>query len=109
MTQKCQEEVIRNFKSGHLNLLISTSVGEEGIDIPDCTFAIRYGIKSNEISAVQARGRVRAKEGRVYIVAGSDSGVIERESINSHREKLMLEATNEVKNMKEEVLKERVS
>ena len=108
MTQRQQEDVIRNFKSGTINLLISTSVGEEGIDIPGCTFAIRYGVMSNEISAVQARGRVRAKEGQLHVVAGLDSGVFERESLNRRREELMLKATHKVINMSEETLREEV-
>ena len=108
MTQRQQEDVIRNFRSGQLNLLISTSVGEEGIDIPDCTFAIKYDVMSNEISAVQSRGRVRAKEGQLDIVAGSDSGVLERESINRYRELLMGDAMDEVRKMDEKEREQRV-
>jgi len=59
MTQNEQEAVIKRFKTGEKNLLLATSVAEEGLDISDCNFVIRYDMMSNEISSVQSRGRVR--------------------------------------------------
>ena len=59
MTQKEQEEVIKRFKTGEKNLLLATSVAEEGLDISDCNYVIRYDMMGNEISSVQSRGRVR--------------------------------------------------
>ena len=59
MTQNEQERVISRFHSGEKNLLLATSVAEEGLDIRDCNFVIRYDMMGNEISSVQSRGRVR--------------------------------------------------
>ena len=59
MTQKEQEGVIKRFKTGEKNLLLATSVAEEGLDISDCNYVIRYDMMGNEISSVQSRGRVR--------------------------------------------------
>lgn len=53
MTQKEQQEVIRKFRAGTLNLLVATSVAEEGLDIPQCNVVVRYGLLTNEISMVQ--------------------------------------------------------
>ncbi|XP_032727537.1 probable ATP-dependent RNA helicase DHX58 isoform X2 [Lontra canadensis] len=55
MTQRDQQEVIRKFRTGTLNLLVATSVAEEGLDIPQCNVVVRYGLLTNEISMVQIR------------------------------------------------------
>lgn len=99
MTQCQQEEVIANFRSGRVNLLVSTTVGEEGIDIPDCKFVIRYDVSGNEIASVQSRGRVRDREGQYEVVAGRKTGVIEKENLNVIREEMMEDAIREVKTM----------
>ncbi|XP_030663986.1 probable ATP-dependent RNA helicase DHX58 isoform X3 [Nomascus leucogenys] len=53
MTQRDQQEVIWKFRNGTLNLLVATSVAEEGLDIPHCNVVVRYGLLTNEISMVQ--------------------------------------------------------
>lgn len=108
MTQRQQEEVISNFRIGNINLLVATSVAEEGIDIPDCKFVIRYDVCGNEIGGVQSRGRVRDKEGKYEVVAGKESGVIEKENLNLLREEMMQDAIKEVKGMDEDLYKEKV-
>lgn len=67
MTQKEQEGVIKRFKTGEKNLLLATSVAEEGLDISDCNYVIRYDMMGNEISSVQSRGRVRF-EIKIYLL-----------------------------------------
>ena len=37
-----QNEVIARFKNKSINLLLATSVGEEGLDIQACNYVIRY-------------------------------------------------------------------
>ena len=59
MTQHEQDRVIKRFHTGEKNLLLATSVAEEGLDIKDCNYVIRYDMMGNEISTVQSRGRVR--------------------------------------------------
>ncbi|XP_054844712.1 ATP-dependent RNA helicase DHX58 isoform X2 [Eublepharis macularius] len=53
MTQQEQQDVIRIFRVGASNLLFSTSVAEEGLDIPECNIVVRYGLMTNEIAMVQ--------------------------------------------------------
>ncbi|XP_078354158.1 ATP-dependent RNA helicase DHX58-like isoform X2 [Oculina patagonica] len=108
MTQCQQEEVIASFRSGRVNLLVSTTVGEEGIDIPDCKYVIRYDVRGNEIASVQSRGRVRDKEGKYEVVAGKETGVIEKENLNVIREEMMEVAIKEVKAMDGEEYKSKI-
>lgn len=100
--QNEQKEVISKFRTGKINLLIATTVAEEGLDIKECNIVIRYGLVTNEIAMVQARGRARADESTYVLVAHSGSGVIERETVNDFREKMMYKAIHCVQNMKPE-------
>ncbi|NXG28010.1 IFIH1 protein, partial [Dromaius novaehollandiae] len=99
MTQNEQREVIGKFRDGSVNLLIATTVAEEGLDIKECNIVIRYGLVTNEIAMLQARGRARADESTYALVASSDSGAVERENVNSFREKMMYKAIQRVQKM----------
>ncbi|XP_061199980.1 interferon-induced helicase C domain-containing protein 1 isoform X1 [Neopsephotus bourkii] len=102
MTQNEQREVIDKFRGGNLNLLIATTVAEEGLDIKECNIVIRYGLVTNEIAMVQARGRARADESTYALVASSGSGAVEREDVNIFREEMMYKAIQNVQKMPQE-------
>ncbi|XP_044273998.1 interferon-induced helicase C domain-containing protein 1 [Varanus komodoensis] len=102
MTQNEQREVIEKFRTGKINLLIATTVAEEGLDIPECNIVIRYGLITNETAMIQARGRARAEESTYVLVASSGSKAIERENVNIYREKMMHKAIKRVQNMSQE-------
>ncbi|XP_003706496.2 endoribonuclease Dcr-1 isoform X1 [Megachile rotundata] len=57
---KKQEEVLKKFRIHECNLLISTSILEEGIDIPKCNFVMRYDFPKTYQSYVQCKSRARA-------------------------------------------------
>ena len=73
MQKSEQIRVLDDFRKGTYNLLASTSVLEEGLDVPECNFVIRYQNVSNDIAQVQAKGRARAKDSRLYSVVSTDS------------------------------------
>lgn len=99
MTQKEQLEVIQKFRCGTLNLLVATSVAEEGLDIPRCNVVVRYGLLTNEISMVQARGRARAGQSVYSFVATEGSRELRREQTNEALETLMEQAVATVQLM----------
>lgn len=69
ITQKEQKKRISDFREGRQNVLVTTSVGEEGIDIPEMELAVFYEPVPSEIRAIQRRGRVgRTKIGRIVIL-----------------------------------------
>ncbi|XP_072856037.2 ATP-dependent RNA helicase DHX58 isoform X1 [Pogona vitticeps] len=102
MTQQEQQNVIQHFRKGALNLLFSTSVAEEGLDIPECNIVIRYGLMTNEIAMMQARGRARAPESTYSVLAKANSKEVAREKLNETLESLMNKAIASVQQMSEE-------
>ena len=69
LTQKKQKEIIKAFKNGEYNVLISTSVAEEGIDIPAVDLVILYEPVPSEIRMIQRRGRTgRKNKGKMFIL-----------------------------------------
>lgn len=69
MQQKQQVEVLNKFRSGEINVLVSTSVGEEGLDIPATDLVVFYEAVPSEIRAIQRRGRTgRARRGRIVVL-----------------------------------------
>ncbi|XP_040295184.1 interferon-induced helicase C domain-containing protein 1 isoform X2 [Bufo bufo] len=108
MTQNEQKKVIQKFKNGELNLLIATSVAEEGLDIKECNIVIVYGCIHNEIAMVQARGRARAEESAVVLVASRSSGAIDHDSVNVYRENLMHKAIQKVQTMDPKIFAEKI-
>lgn len=69
LTQKQQKAIIKSFKMGEYDVLISTSVAEEGIDIPAVDLVILYEPVPSEVRMIQRRGRTgRKRTGRVKVL-----------------------------------------
>ena len=71
MTTAKQQEVLSQFRSHKINLLVSTSVVEEGLDVPQCNLVIRYSLPDDVCSYLQSRGRARASNSQ-YIMMVDD-------------------------------------
>ncbi|KAG8446668.1 hypothetical protein GDO86_014209 [Hymenochirus boettgeri] len=103
-----QQEVIEHFRKGRLNLLISTSVAEEGLDIPQCNIVVRYGLMTNEISMVQARGRARAEDSCYSFLGKTGGSEVRREVTNESLEDLMKRAIEHVQKMPQKEYEEKI-
>lgn len=69
LTQKEQKDIIKAFKMGEYDVLISTSVAEEGIDIPAVDLVVLYEPVPSEVRMIQRRGRTgRKRTGRVKVL-----------------------------------------
>jgi len=69
LNQKEQKEIIEKFKRGDFNVLVSTSIAEEGLDIPATDLVVFYEPVPSEIRTIQRRGRTgRRRAGKVVIL-----------------------------------------
>ena len=69
LSQKEQLEIMQAFREGTYNVLVSTSVAEEGLDIGECELVVFYDAVPNAIRLIQRKGRTgRRKEGKVVML-----------------------------------------
>ncbi len=69
LSQKEQIEIMQEFRDGTYNVLVSTSVAEEGLDIGECELVVFYDAVPSAIRLIQRRGRTgRRKEGKVIML-----------------------------------------
>ncbi|MDD5651392.1 MAG: helicase-related protein [Candidatus Nanoarchaeia archaeon] len=69
LSQKQQVNAIKEFGSGNFNVMIGTSVSEEGLDIPNANLAIFYESVPSEIRTIQRTGRVgRMAKGKIIFL-----------------------------------------
>lgn len=90
LTQKKQAEILQKFRSGEHNVLIATSVGEEGIDIPSTDLVLFYEPVPSEIRSIQRKGRTgRARAGRVVVLIAKGTRDEAYHWISDRKEKTM--------------------
>ena len=68
LTPKQQISRLEEFRSGGANVLVATSVGEEGLDIPSADLVVFYEPVSSEIRTIQRRGRTGRRRGGEVVV-----------------------------------------
>jgi Fanconi anemia group M protein len=74
MTQEQQREVLEKLRCGEANVLIATSIAEEGLDIPEVDHVVFYEPVPSEIRYIQRRGRTgRRVAGKVTILIAEDT------------------------------------
>jgi len=57
LNQKQQQEIIKEFSEGKINVLCATSIAEEGLDIPEVNSVVFYEPIPSAIRSIQRRGR----------------------------------------------------
>ena len=98
MTQKEQLARLEEFRSGKVNVLVATSVGEEGLDVPAAELVLLYEPVPSAIRSIQRRGRTaRQTSGTVKTLVARET----RDQFVSHaakaREKKMYNNLADIK------------
>ena len=90
MNQKQQLAQLQRFREGDINVLIATSVGEEGLDVPAADLVILYEPVPSAIRTIQRRGRTaRQRDGEVHILIAKDTRDVFVYMASKSREKKM--------------------
>ncbi len=105
LSQNEQKEIIEQFKLGKINVLCATSIGEEGLDIPEVNAVIFYEPIPSAIRKIQRAGRTaRLMKGKLIILITRDTRDESYYYAAIHKEKKMHEA---IKNIQEGMQKTR--
>jgi len=89
-SQSLQIEILQKFRDGKINILIATSVAEEGLDIPNVDAIIFFEPVPSEIRLIQRRGRTgRYDPGRCYILITEETIDVPFHIVARRKEHLM--------------------
>jgi ERCC4-related helicase len=77
MSQDEQMRTLKAFREGLYNVLVATSVGEEGLDIPECGLVVFYEPAVSGIRYIQRRGRTGRKLPGKAVILVTDKTVDE--------------------------------
>src|SRR3989344_571553 len=74
MSQDQQIETLKRFGEGEFNVLVGSSISEEGLDVPSVDYAIFYEPVASEIRTIQRRGRIgRQTTGKLIFLITKDT------------------------------------
>ena len=90
MSQKQQKKLVAGFAAGDFNVMVATSIGEEGLDIPKVDLVVFYEPIPSAIRQIQRRGRTgRQEKGKVIILVTKDTRDEAFRWVAHHKEKRM--------------------
>ena len=88
MTSKQQLAQLQDFRNGEFEVLVATSVGEEGLDIPSSDLVIFYEPVPSAIRMIQRRGRTGRKEAgnvKVLVTLNTKEEMIKKSSLRKEK------------------------
>lgn len=98
LSQKEQKKVLDKFREGEFNVLVATSVGEEGLDVPRVDLVIFFEPIPSAIRSIQRRGRTgRHEKGYVIILMTKNTRDEGYRWSSHHKEKKMYTNLNTIK------------
>ncbi|GAB3691839.1 hypothetical protein GCM10028857_29710 [Salinarchaeum chitinilyticum] len=104
MTQKEQQETLDAFRAGEFEVLVSTSVAEEGLDVPEVDLVLFYEPVPTAIRSIQRKGRTgRQARGKVVVLMAEDTRDEAFFWIAKRREEEMAAELTELKGMTDEI------
>ncbi|WP_137291201.1 DEAD/DEAH box helicase [Natronorubrum halophilum] len=104
MTQTQQQAVLDEFRAGEFEVLVSTSVAEEGLDVPEVDLVLFYEPVPTAIRSIQRKGRTgRQSEGRVVVLMAEDTRDEAYFWISQRREKEMESELRDLKGVADDL------
>jgi len=98
VTQAQQAQTISEFRDKKFNVLVSTSIGEEGLDIPSVDYVIFYEPIPSEIRNIQRKGRTgRFRFGSVIILVAKGTKDEAYLMVSRLRERRMVTLISKIK------------
>ncbi len=98
MTQKKQKEILDQFRNNEFNVLVSTSIGEEGLDIPKVNTVVFYEPIPSAIRTIQRKGRTaRHGQGRVIVLVAKNTRDVSYRWSAFHKENRMYRTLESLK------------
>nr|AJA90765.1 Dicer-like 3 [Ephedra trifurca] len=67
MTTKKKHQILDSFRSGQVDVLVTTNISEEGIDVQKCSCIVQFDFPQSLNSFTQSRGRLRRQDSH-YII-----------------------------------------
>jgi ERCC4-related helicase len=92
MSQDEQMRTLKAFREGVYNVLVATSVGEEGLDIPECGLVVFYEPAVSGIRYIQRRGRTGRKLPGKAVILVTDTYTIDAKTYTASFLKQEIEA-----------------
>src|SRR5918912_2433583 len=97
MSQDEQALTLESFRNGEIDVLVATSIAEEGLDIPEVGLVIFYEPIPSEIRYIQRKGRTgRKSAGSVIILAANDTVDRRYYAANQRRIEMMHKRLNNI-------------
>jgi hypothetical protein len=62
------KEILKKFRTGAVNVLVSTSVLEEGIEVPSCNLVVKFDFPQTFSSYIQSKGMGRKKANQYILL-----------------------------------------
>ena len=100
LSQKEQLATLSQFREGAFKVLVATSVGEEGLDVPSTDLVIFYETVPSEIRSIQRKGRTgRHGAGNIIVLVTKGTADETYRWISHSREKSMQKGLSSLKNV----------
>ncbi|KAK6911762.1 Ribonuclease III domain [Dillenia turbinata] len=74
-SRNLQNKIVEEFRKGAVNIIVATSILEEGLDVQSCNLVIRFDPSTTVCSFIQSRGRARMQNSDFVLMVRSGDPV----------------------------------